>query len=67
VADGTRFAALQKRSVEVGKGMKKDASLEAAQTLLAAVQSCVLPGDPPERDAARRKIQKAIDEQTRRK
>jgi predicted Zn-dependent protease len=63
VADASRFAAIQKRAGQISASMPKDQSLEAAKTLLAAVQSCVLPNDPPERAEAKAKIEKAMEEE----
>jgi predicted Zn-dependent protease len=59
VADAARFAAMKQRAEVVGRTMPNDQSLEKAQTLLAAVASCVSPVDMPDQIAAREKIVKA--------
>ncbi|MDZ4774322.1 MAG: M48 family metalloprotease [Planctomycetota bacterium] len=61
VADAARFGAMKQRAEMVGKSMPNDQSLQQAQTLLAAVASCVSPTDMPEQTAAREKIVKAAE------
>lgn len=46
IAGKERFAALQARSVAVGKKMPQDKTLENAQALLASFNSCFAPGHP---------------------
>lgn len=63
VADASKFAAMKQRAEVVAKTMPNDESLQTAQTLLAAVSSCVSPTDQPDQVAAREKIKKAVEEQ----
>jgi len=61
IADATKFAALKQRAAEVSKKMPSDEQLKTAQTLLAAVPSCLLPVDQPEQKAAQEKLRKAVE------
>jgi predicted Zn-dependent protease len=63
VADAAAFAAMKQRAEIVGKSMPNDQSLEQAQTLLAAVASCVSPTEMADQKAARAKIVKAAEEE----
>ena len=56
VADATAFAAIQQRAVQVAQSMPKSDKVAAAQTLLSAVPSCLLPVDQPEQKAAQRHL-----------
>jgi predicted Zn-dependent protease len=56
LASPARFKQLQQRSIEIGKRMPSDQSLEEAQTLLAAFPSCVSPKEAPEQAEARREL-----------
>ncbi len=57
VADAARFRSLQARAAQVAGTMPADGTLKAAQTLLSAVGSCLLPDDLPEQKAARARIE----------
>ena len=57
VASPSRFEELQARSVEVGKSMPSDTSLENAQELLAALpRSCLTPAVQPDQQKAEREV-----------
>jgi predicted Zn-dependent protease len=57
VADGSRFKQLQQRSVEVGKNMPSDTSLENAQELLAALpRSCLTPAIHEDQQKAEQRV-----------
>ena len=60
IADAAKFAELKKHAAEVGKKMPTDEQLKKAQTLLAAVPSCLLPVDQPEQKAAQEKLREAV-------
>ncbi|MBL8858084.1 MAG: M48 family metalloprotease [Planctomycetes bacterium] len=62
VADAARFAAMKQRAELVARTMPNDETLETAQTLLAAVASCVAPTDTPDQRAARERIKQAVEE-----
>jgi predicted Zn-dependent protease len=59
IADTSKFAALKQRAAEVAKKTPSDEQLKTAQTLLAAVPSCLLPVDQPEQKAAQEKLRQA--------
>lgn len=56
VAGPAQFAQLKTRSVEVGRAMPNDQSLQKAQQLLSAFPSCVSPVDHPDQKAAQRRL-----------
>jgi predicted Zn-dependent protease len=58
IADTARFAQIKARSVEIGKTMPNDKSMQQAQELLAAFSSCVAPVDQPEQKAVKEKAAK---------
>ncbi|HEV2295861.1 MAG TPA: M48 family metalloprotease [Tepidisphaeraceae bacterium] len=67
VASPERFEELQARSVEIGKSMPSDASLENAQELLSALpRSCLTPAVLPDQQKAEQRVlmeQKRTEEQ----
>jgi predicted Zn-dependent protease len=65
IADAAKFAELKKRAADVGKKMPTDEQLKKAQTLLAAIPSCLLPVDQPEQKAAQEKIKQAVEAEQR--
>src|SRR5688500_4553527 len=57
VAEGQKFQDLQRRSVEVGKNMPTDQTLEGAQELLAALpRSCLTPAIQPDQEKAEQHV-----------
>jgi len=57
VAEGQKFHDLQRRSVEVGKNMPTDQTLEGAQELLAALpRSCLTPAVQPDQEKAEQRV-----------
>ena len=57
VADGQKFQDLQRRSVEVGKNLPTDRTLEGAQELLAALpRSCLTPAIQPDQEKAEQRV-----------
>lgn len=69
VASPQRFEELQARSVEVGKSMPSDQTLEGAQELLAALpRSCLTPAVLPDQQRAEQQVlmeRKMAEERTR--
>ena len=60
IADTQAFAAIKQRTVQVAKTMPNSDQVGVAQTLLAAVPSCLLPVDAPEQKDAQRRIAVAV-------
>ncbi|MDQ3439378.1 MAG: M48 family metallopeptidase, partial [Planctomycetota bacterium] len=57
VAEGQKFIDLQRRSVEVGKNLPTDQTLEGAQELLAALpRSCLTPAIQPDQEKAEQRV-----------
>jgi predicted Zn-dependent protease len=57
VAEAQKFQDLQRRSVEVGKNMPTDQTLEGAQELLAALpRSCLTPAIQPDQEKAEQRV-----------
>lgn len=61
LADAQAFAALQQRTARIAKTQKTSDQLAAAQTLLSAVPSCVLPVDQPEQKHAQRRLAETVN------
>jgi len=62
IADARRYALLRQRAQLVAKTMPTSEQVALAQTLLAAVPSCVLPVDPPAQKEAQRRLAVAVSE-----
>ncbi len=60
VVDARGYAAIQQRTVVVANTMPSNEQVGIAQTLLAAVPSCLLPVDQPEQKEAQRRLAVAV-------
>ena len=69
VASASQFARLQQRSIEVGKTMPDDTSLDQATLLAALPRSCMFPDEPhpPEVQKAQQKLAAKAEQQQQKK
>ena len=67
VAGPREFEALQRRAVEVARGMPNDQTLAQAQTLLSAFPTDIVPLEQPEQRAARQRLIEALERDAQRR